>query len=266
MENQPEDRNIVGPYRDNNDNPSKFKAIAQFYRDRIISGARGFEPGDSMPSRREMASVHHTTRPTIDKAMEVLTAEGMILPNGNQRSIIADQPDRVPSMDDRMASLRATGKILGKGETCEVLEARMVECPASIAAYLRVEEGSQVLLRTRVTRRNNRPIAVSESYYPQFAVDAAPELAERGNIEGGARELAVYRLDCTQDEAEETFTARMATDREKTLLEVTSKFAVVLQTLRVVPMSDGRIVEAAVKVGEGSMPVRTRRNLRAQVA
>jgi DNA-binding GntR family transcriptional regulator len=266
MENQDQGRNIAGPYRENNDNPSKFKTIAGYYRDRIVSGSKGFEPGDSMPSRREMASVHHTTRPTIDKAMEVLTAEGLIIANGNQRSIIVDQPDRVPSMDDRMAALRATGKILGRGETCEILETRMVDCPPSIAAYLRVEEGSQVLLRTRVTKRNGKPIAVSESYYPQFAVEAAPELAERGNIEGGARELAVYRLDCTQEDAEETFTARMATDREKTLLEVTAKFAVVLQTLRVVPMSDGRVVEAAVKVGEGSMPVRTRRSLRPQAA
>jgi GntR family transcriptional regulator len=41
---------------------------------------------------------------------------------------------------------------------------------------------------------------------------------------------------------------------------------VVLQTLRVVTMDDGRIVEAAVKVSEGSLPVRTRSSLRPQDA
>lgn len=264
MENQPSNRNIAGLYRGNHDNPSKFRVIAGIYRDKIISGAKGFETGNEMPSRRELAAQHHTTRPTIDKAMEMLVAEGLIVPNGNHRPIIAERVSNVPSMDDRMAALRATGKILGKGETCEILgQPEMVDCPPEIAAYLGVEPGSRVLLRVRRTRRNGKPLAVSYSYYPPFAAEAAPELAEPENIEGGARELAVYRLERTQDEAREIYTSHMANDEEKQLLELTSKYVSILQTLRVVLLDDGRVVEVAVKVGEGSMPVMSRRSLSA---
>lgn len=244
------------------DTSSKFRNIAGFYRDKILAGAKGFEPGDQMPSRRDMAAMHGTTRNTIDDAMQLLVVETLINLNGNQRATVADRVSNVPSMDDRMASLRATGKILSKGETCEVLQATTVECPASIAAYLGVDAGEEVLLRSRVVKRNGRPLSYSDSYFPRFAYEAAPELAERANIEGGARELAVYNLNSAQEDAEETFTARMATDREKTALELTDKFAVVLQALRVVFLSDGRVVEVAVKVGEGATPVRTRRSLR----
>lgn len=261
-QNATEKRNIDGPRRPNNTNPSKFRVIAAIYREKIIGGAPGFEPGDSMPSRREMADKHHTTRPTIDKAMELLTAEGLLQFNGNQRSIITDRLAFVPSMEDRMASLRSTGKILGKGETCEILECSTVPCPPNIAQHLQVEPGSDVLKRVRRTRRHGKPIAVSESYFPPFAVEAAPEIGEPENIEGGAREAAVHALEVTQDEALEYHTSHMADEREKELLEVTAKYVSILQTLRVVKLSDGRVVEVAVKCGDGKLPVATRVNLR----
>jgi len=244
------------------DTSSKFRNIANYYRIRIIAGARGFEPGDEMPARREMAAIHSTTRNTVDKAVQILVAEGLIHLQGNQRATVAERASNVPSMDDRMASLRATGNILGAGEDCTVLSAATLECPAAIASYLNVEAGDEVLLRQRVTRRNGRPLAYSDSYYPAFALEAAPELAEVANIKGGARELAVYNLGAEQEDVLETFTARMATDREKRVLELTDKFAVVLQTLRVVFLDDGRVIEVAVKAGEGTLPVRTRRSLR----
>ena len=59
----------------------------------------------------------------------------------------------------------------------------------------------------------------------------------------------------------EVFYPRMANDEEKTLLEMTGKFPVVLDTLRVVKLLDGRVVEAAIKVSEGSQKVVTRKSL-----
>lgn len=261
MDNELKTRNIVGPYRDNTDNPSKFRVIASVYRDKILSGAKGYTTGCTLPTSRAMASMHHTTRPTVEKAMQLLVAEGLLIANGNQPPFIAERLSTVPTLDDRMATLRATGKILTEDESCEILEARTVTCPDSIAKHLGVTHEDQVLLRSRVTRRNGRPIAYSESYYPEFAYQAAPELGDLENVEGGAREAAVYALERTQEGKLEAHTARIASDREKQLLELTGKYSVVIQTLRVVYLNDGRPVEAAVKVSSGSHPVVHRRNL-----
>lgn len=239
----------------------KFRVVADIYRDKIRSGAKGFGPGDSLPPSREMAAAHKTTRTTISKAIEVLIGEGLLRPNGQFPAIVTTRVATIPSLDERMAALRSTGNILGKGESCEVISAEMVECPLEIAQYLRVKTGADVLLRKRVTKRNGRPIAYSESYYPKFAVKAAPELAEVANVEGGARERAVYNLDRTQETGEETYTARMASDEEKQLLELTKKFVIVMQTLRVVTMDDGQVIEAAIKINEASVPITVRRQL-----
>ncbi len=255
MENEPTTRNITGPYRDNQNNPSKFRVIAGVYRDKIIAGAKGYTPGCSLPPSRELATKHNTTRPTIEKAMQALLAEGLLIANGNQPPVVAERFSVVPSLGDRVATLRTTGKILPDGETCEVLEAHTVECPEHIAQALNVEPGSEVMFRRRVTRRHNRPIAYSDSYYPPFAYEAAPELGEKENIPGGAREAAVYALEQTQEEYIELDTSRIAHDWEKQLLELSGKFAVVTQTLRMVYLDDGRTIEAAVKVNEGSQPV-----------
>lgn len=257
-----ESRNIDGPRRSNDNNPSKFRVIADIYRRKINGGEPGYLPGDCMPPQRAMAIKHHTTRPTVAKAIELLTAEGLLQFNGNQRSIIADRVPRMPSMSDRMDSLHATGNILGPGETCEILSCETIPCPPNIARHLMVEPGEDVLVRTRRTRFNGKPLAVSESYFPMFAVEAAPEVGEPENITGGPREAAVYALEQTQDKAEELYSAHMADDREKELLEISGKYASILQTLRIVTMSDGRVVEVAVKVGEGSLPVRATRDLR----
>jgi GntR family transcriptional regulator len=238
-----------------------FRKIAGHYRDRITAGADGFKPGDLLPSRREMASKHNRSRDTIDKAMDVLASEGLIVLRGNQRAQIAQRALGVPSMEERMATLRATGKILSDGETCEVLSIENVPCPAEIAVHLGLAEGDEVLRRARITKRNGRPLAVSWSYFPSIAVEAAPELAQPENIEGGARELAAYRLGQPMAEWLESTYGRMANDAEKELLEMTGKFPVVLETLRVVYLDDGRVVEAAVKVSEASNRIFNRKTL-----
>jgi len=254
MENQSHEVNIEGQR-------VKFRDIASIYRNKILSGDQGFEPGDTMPPGRELAARHNTTRATISKVMEVLIAEGLLRSNGQYPPVVAHRVTTVPNLDDRMAALRSTGKILRRGETCQVLSADMVECPAEIAPFLRVEPSEMVLLRRRVTKQNGKPIAYSASYYPQFAVDAAPELAEVANVEGGARERAVYNLDREQEFGDETYTSHMASDEEKQLLELTSKFVVVTQMLRVVTMDDGKVIEVALKINEGSQPISVRRQL-----
>jgi GntR family transcriptional regulator len=255
VESELSTRNIAGPYRENSDNPSKFRVLAAIYRDKIISGAKGYTPGNLMPASRSLAAMHNTTRPTIEKAMHLLIAEGLLRTNGNQPPIVAERLPSVPSLDERMAALRTTGSILSGGESCDILSAEITEASAGIASALNVQTGSPVLCRRRVTRRHGRPIAYSESYYPPFAYEAASELLETENIKGGAREAAVYALERVQENKVEAHTARMATDEEKTLLELTGKLAIVVQTFRVVYLDDGRPVEAAVKVSEGSMPV-----------
>lgn len=237
------------------ENQKPFRHIADLYRNKILRREKGYEPGDSLPTQREMAAMHHVARATISSAMEVLIAEHLLMPHGNQPPTVARLDESVPSIEDRMKALHTDGKILENGETSEILECVRISCPADMSYHLGIEEGTEVLRRTRRNRRYGRPISVSRSFFPMFAVEAAPALEETEGIKGGARELAVCELNAVQVRSREIQTSRAATDKEKTLLELTGKFEAITHTVRIVWLDDNRVVEAAVKINSGSVPI-----------
>lgn len=241
-----------------------YQKIANQYRDRIISGQ--MPAGARLPTRRELAAQHGTSRATADKVMETLMSDGLAVSTPRSGMSVADLSDRATGMDDRMASLRATGKALAVGEDSRIIKAEMVACPPDISRYLGVDEGVQVLIRERVTSRGGVPVAISRSFYTRQVAALAPELARPVSIPSGSRELAAERMGSRQSEAVQYVTSRMSSCEEMDLLDLgeLGMPVPVTQVARVVTVADGRVVEAAIKVTEGSRPVMFRSELKAR--
>lgn len=235
----------------------RYQQIARHYRDRIVSG--DMPAGAKFPTMRDMIAIHGISRATADKVMELLRAEGLAVSTPRAGTFVADLSGHATSMDDRKSSLRSTGRALGKDETSRILRTEMIPCPDHIALMLGVEAGDQVLTRERVTAKNGTAIAISRSYYTAEVADLTPELAVPQSIPSGSSELAAERMGSEQDQALQYVTARMATEEEMELLGIGK--VPVTQVARIVTVKDGRIVEAAVKVTEGSRPVRFRSDL-----
>lgn len=241
------------------ENQPPFRKIAATLRNKILAGEKGYQPGDKLPPQRQLAAQYNVARDTLRDAISLLEGERLLVkPVHNQPAEVAPAQPRVDTLEDRARNLRASGKILSKGETCEILAALTVPCPAEISPLLAVEAGEDVLRRTRVVRKNGRPISVSWSYFPGEAVYLTPELAETENIESGARELAALRMNSPQEDREEWMISRIPNDEERKLLEITGKYDTVMNVLRRVTLLDGRVVEVAVKVSPGSIPIGVR--------
>lgn len=244
------------------ENQPPFRKIAKSIRNKILAGEKGYQPGDKLPPQRQLAAQYNVARDTLRDAISLLEGERLIVkPVHNQPAEVAPREPRVDGLEDRMRNLRATGKILAEGETCEILESVSVPCPVEIAAHLGMKVGEDVLRRTRVVRKNGRPVSVSWSFYPSEAVRLAPELATTENIDSGARELAALRMGSPQEDGKEILTSRIPSDEERKLLEITGKYDAVLNVVRVVRLLDGRVVEAAIKVSPGSIPISVDRKL-----
>lgn len=239
--------------------PPYLKVLAH-YRDRIIAG--DLESGTVLPSRRDMVKKHRTSRATVDKAMELLIAEGLVKQSPSKPAVVAERGLYGTGVEDRAASVRATGKALGKKEKSRIIEIGMVPCPEKFAIHLGVEPGEEVLHRKRVNSINEVPASVSESFYPREVSELTPELAGTASIPSGSRELAAERLGSEQSMVEQTVISRLATDIERDLLEMNRQWSIVTQVERVVFLADGRVVEVAVKVTLGEAPVRFRSALR----
>lgn len=231
----------------------KYRVIAGIYRGQVTSGA--LEPGSPLPSRRKLAKLHETSRVTIDRVVELLTAEGVLEPSdGNRPPVVADITQRTATIQNRIENAAATGRALGEKETSKILRIEEVPCPADIAPLLGVKTGEPVVCRERLNLIDGEPVATGRSYYPPEVTDLTPELRQPVSIPSGSRELAAERMGSNQKDVITIITSRLANDRERKLLELASPFSVVTQAARRVLLANGRVIEVALKIGEGSRP------------
>lgn len=232
----------------------KFRAIANKLRTKVTSGE--LAPGATLPSRRDLREQFETSRATIDKVVELLTIEGILEPSdGNRRPVVADVSTRTATIQNRVGNHAENGRALCVKETTRILSAEMVPAPAEIAFKLGVEPGDEVLCRSRVNLIEGKPVATGYSYYPPEVSEATPELSEPVSIPSGSRELAAERMHSKQSKAQTLVTSRLASDKERELLQLTGTYIVVTQAAREVVLANGKVVEVAVKVCEGSRPL-----------
>lgn len=232
----------------------KYRAIAAHYRFRVTSGE--LEPGTPLESRRKLAKIHKTSRVTIDKVVELLTAEGILEPSdGNRPPIVADISRRTATVQDRVGNAAVSGRALGAKETSRILRVEEVPCPSDIAPLLGVRPGDKVILRERLNLVEDKPVATGHSYYPPEVTNLTPELRTPQSIPSGSRELAAERMGSRQKDLIPVITSRLATDRERELLELKGAYVVVTQTARRILLANGKVVEVAVKICEGNRPV-----------
>ncbi len=232
----------------------KYRALAQDYRTKVESGE--LPAGTPLESRRRLARMHGTSRVTMDKVVELLTADGILEPSdGNRPPMVADISGRTATAQSRVANAAATGRALGSGETSQILSVMEVPCPADLAHALDVTPGGMVLRRDRLNLVDGHPVAMGYSYYPSEVVTVAPELRESTSIPSGSRELAAQRMCSAQKDLVTKVTSRLATDRERELLKLGGTYVVVTQLARQVLLANGRTVEVAVKVAKGDRPV-----------
>ncbi|MFD3363592.1 MULTISPECIES: GntR family transcriptional regulator [unclassified Streptomyces] len=234
-----------------------YAEIADHFRRLIHDGT--LRPGDEMPSytqAKEQFGVAHTT---VNRAYRVLKMEGLTLTRPGAKTVVASPAST--SIGARVALHAATGSAMSGGESSRIIEVGTVGADALVAPRLDVAPGTPVQVRRRVVSRGEVPVHISSSYYPAYVIAVTPELQEPVST-GASRELAASRLGSPQDEVLEEVTSRLATTAEKEALGLTAADVVVTQVVRTVTLADGRVVEVAVKVAEGSTILRWTTSLR----
>ncbi|MFF9632944.1 GntR family transcriptional regulator [Streptomyces fradiae] len=237
-----------------------YAEIAAHFRRQIQDGT--LRPGDSLPSFKKTSEQFGVAHTTVNRAYRVLKMEGLTLVEPGVGTLVA--PPASTGIGTRVALHAATGSALDGSESSRILEVGTVGADALVAARLEVAPGTPVQMRRRVVSRGGVPVHVSSSYYPAYVIAVAPELQEPVST-GASRELAASRLGVAQDQVLEEVTSRLATTAEKEALGLTAAEVVVTQVVRTVTLEDGRVVEVAVKVAEGSTILRWTTSLRAEV-
>jgi GntR family transcriptional regulator len=240
------------------ENPG-YAEIAAHFRRQIQDGT--LRPGDTMPSYDQAKTQFGVAHTTVNRAYRVLKMEGLILARPGVGMVVSTPVSN--NIGTRVALHGTTGSALDGGESSRILEVGTVGADALVAPRLDIPPGTPVQVRRRVVSRGGVPVHLSSSYYPAYVIAVTPELQEPVST-GASRELAASRLGVAQDQVLEEVTSRLATTSEKEALGLTAGEVVVTQVVRTVTLEDGRVVEVAVKVAEGSTILRWTTSLRAQ--
>jgi GntR family transcriptional regulator len=192
--------------------------ITDHYREAIMRGELG--EGERLPTIVEIAREWGVATATVSKAIGQLQTEGYVK-TSPQGTFVSAAERTAYTPQDRVRSIRQTGRIYPPAERSVIRSAAIVPMPNYVADIFGVDRGGQVLRRERVTSNRDIPVELSVTWMPASLVDAVPELASTERIPGGtvAKVEAVTgrRLNHGTDYIE----AREADEREAEALNLT---------------------------------------------
>lgn len=194
----------------------KIDDITDAIRQRILNGEYG--TAGRMPSLRLLAEELGTTRETMNKAIQHLQAEGLLLSQGKAGVFVNKPRSRVPGITARFDRyLQEQG--LTPVET-NIDEPAVVPAPADVAKAFGVAEGTPVVRRLRRQGTTAAAYRLAENFYPVDLIGDA--LLER--LQQDARLDVLQAIKETHGKVikrvHEDVIARLPTSREQELLKI----------------------------------------------
>lgn len=214
----------------------KYLQIAGYIRDQIVRG--DLNPGDEVPSEREIAATWSVARPTAARALEALRVQGLVESRRGSGTYVREAW-AAPRARERYERARDLGTMYSPGESVEFLATGLVPGPEHVIEALQLSPGSEVVRRARLMRAgDNKPIELSTSWFAPELAEQAPRLLEPERLRGGT---AKYLTEITGREASyarDRVAARLATAEERRLLELSRPAAVLVYRLTVFDLAD----------------------------
>lgn len=159
--------------------------IANVLRAEIEGGE--LTPGQLLPPDSELARRFGVSKPTATKARAMLVALGLVSSRAGAASTVRQPPPSTAATGDAPHRATRIRCALPEGRHTTVLSARVVAATPEIAAALRLESGSDVIQRRRITHAADQsPLATSTAYFPADLAEMCPDLLETRRLRQGA--------------------------------------------------------------------------------
>lgn len=233
---------------------SRFRQLAGLIRDAINRGE--YRPGQPMPSEDDLAAEYGVSRRTVNQAMRILRAEGLVYVQRGRGTIVRPVPvirrDAVGRQQIREAggargAFQAELAALGLTARSDV-QVSEVQAPEDVAGLLAIEPGAAVLARARRMFANDVPVMLATSYLP-LDIAAGTQIAQEDTGPGGVYSR-LADLGHGPAELAETVTVRPPRDGEAAALGMDAEQRV-YSIRRTAEDAAGRVVE----VNDMALPV-----------
>jgi GntR family transcriptional regulator len=170
----------------------EYMQVADAIRAAIEAGE--WQPGALIPPEPELAARFGTTRATVNRALSILRAEGLIRPKQGRGTTVRKLPVlRRDSAGRQRKATREEGQARGAFdaelralgiEPRSVPSVSEVPAPADVAGILGLAEGGAVIARRREMYGDDEPIQMATSYIP-LELAAGTPIAKADTGPGG---------------------------------------------------------------------------------
>ena len=152
---------------------------SQIIKSIVQSIERGdYQPGQQLPTQREMCETYHTSLMTLRKALDELLRQGVI------RSVpckgIYVNAGKKESEYGSLEGFENQVARLGMVPLTKTLEAKLISAPTVIAQILHVEPGAKVIYLRRLRYADGKPFSLYKVYVPHYL---CPGILDKGLAE-----------------------------------------------------------------------------------
>ena len=126
--------------------------------------ADGLKPGDALPSERKLSEMWQVSRGTVREAILHMCREGILCTVQGKGSFVAPEKEHIDmkNMISWSGSVRSQGKKPGS----KVISRTIEKADRTVAGFLRIEEGEDVHVLTRIRKVDDCEIALETSHIP----------------------------------------------------------------------------------------------------
>lgn len=149
--------------------------IAEHYRRVIHDGE--LQPGDRLPTVRELAETHGAATATVRAALSHLRIEGYIATT-QRGSYVSDVPVSNSTPRDRLDRIHRRGRTLGAAESKRVTHAELIIPPLYVCELFDTDPQTPCVRRQYVVGSGIKRLEISVDWYPKIFLDAVPELLD----------------------------------------------------------------------------------------
>lgn len=230
--------------------------IAADLRDEIMSG--DLAPGAKLPSTARLKSRFDASNATIQKAVQLLKGEGLVV--GRAGAAVTVRANRQRTVRPAGSLNRAApgavypwlAEVAGRCSEARSTLLAVEEVPVvgDIAAALALSEGALAICRRQLISVNEEPAELVSTYYPPD-IARGTALAEPRRIRGGTPTL-LAELGFQPHRSVDRISARVATQEQYAALRLPGDLPV-LRTLRTVYGGEQRPIEVTVMVKAGHL-------------
>ncbi|GHO52887.1 GntR family transcriptional regulator [Ktedonobacter robiniae] len=141
---------------------AKVDVIADVFRQRLLEGEYGTR--GRLPSLRLLSKEFDTTNETMNKVIQLLQAEGLLVSRGRAGVFVNSVRTRIPGITSRFDLYLQEQGLTPMEENIEA--PGIVPAPEYVAKALGIEPGSEVVRRIRLQGGDDIPFRIAENYYP----------------------------------------------------------------------------------------------------